>query len=401
MPKYNYITDFYASRKDRLGASEVAACILNPHRPGESLAGYGQTAITIYEEKVGIREREKAGFAAEMGNFLEPKILGKFINDFFNDRYGNFYLRDFYKNYMLCEIECMYDNGIVDCSLFNETGDPFRSNPLKHHTEAIADYAVAHPDMIFDSTNIDVEGKIKHKNITFDFSKPAIIEAKSSQYWSSKRKNDPFAGYDFEVAGWQGIPLKHYIQILTQMTLTEINNGYLALLYNTSEVNYWRIKPHKKWQTKIQQLCWDMRQAIKKRQPPKHLAISASDINALYPEIKEDFEVISGNELKKAIEIAKGYKEAQEQRKEWERKENEYRSAMSIFLKDSGRIDGIIDGRLQEIANWKHTGGGERIMGLNDIKELDMRYYRYLKKNGLIKEAKSGRMPDIKLKEEN
>jgi hypothetical protein len=388
MPNFNYITDFYKSRKDRIGASEVAALVPNPHRPGESFAGYGRTAVTVYEEKVGLREREQAGLAADIGNFYEPRILMEFIRDF----YGCAYSIDinFYKAYQYCEIERLAGNRIVDCSQFNG------SNPFKHHTEAVEDYAVAHPDMLYIPSN--KEGKIKNHNITFDLSKPAIIEAKSAQYWATKRKGDPYSGYDFDATGWQGIPMKHYLQILFQMTLCDIHNAYLALFSNTSQKAYWHIKPNKKWQSKLQQLAWDMRQAIKKRQPPKHLAISSSDINALYPEIKEDFEVIAGDDLDKALEIAKGYDEAQGQRKEWERKEKEYRSAMSIFLKDSGRIDGIIDGRLQEIANWKSTGGGERLMGLKEIKELDKKYYRYLKKNGLIKKAKSSRMPDIKLK---
>ena len=66
MINYQYITDFYKSRGSRIGASDVPALIPHPDRPSESLAGYGQTAVTLYEEKVGLRKREPAGFAAEM-----------------------------------------------------------------------------------------------------------------------------------------------------------------------------------------------------------------------------------------------------------------------------------------------------------------------------------------------
>jgi len=74
----NYITDFQKSRSTKIGSSDVPALIQHPEK-SESLAGYGRTALTVYEEKIGIRERDPVGFPAQMGHVVEPYALQEFI----------------------------------------------------------------------------------------------------------------------------------------------------------------------------------------------------------------------------------------------------------------------------------------------------------------------------------
>ena len=80
MNNFWYISDnFHTARSTRIGASEISSCIPNPEKPGESLAGYGNTAITLWQEKTGRKERDPAGLPAEMGNWNEAKCIELFL----------------------------------------------------------------------------------------------------------------------------------------------------------------------------------------------------------------------------------------------------------------------------------------------------------------------------------
>ena len=69
-----YITNFNKSRKNKIGASEIAILLKHPNKY-ESLAGYGQTPITLWQIKTGLKKKEEAGYEAHVGNILEPLVL--------------------------------------------------------------------------------------------------------------------------------------------------------------------------------------------------------------------------------------------------------------------------------------------------------------------------------------
>ena len=409
MISLQYITDFYKSREGRIGASEIPSIIPHPDFPSRSLAGYDRTAVTLYEEKVGIRKREPSGFAAEMGHFLEPKALFEFINDFAAPMFdAGIPRRDdvriaekFYRGFMLCELERVGKKDL-DCR-------PFNTTPFRHHTEAMTEFGVAHADCVYEAPPMvpEVAKTVKSTahGLTVDFSAPFIVEAKSAQYWSARRREDRFAGYDLTLKEWQGIPLKHYFQLQYQMALYDVPVSFLALIYNTSEKHFWKVKANKKHQAEILELASMMHRCIKHRTPPRELAMNAADIRALYPEIQEDFHEIIGDELNRAVEIVTAYRKAQEQRKAWAEKEDDALDAMAILLRDRRELKGIVNGpdgvgKLSTIARWKDTGGGERIMGLRDMAEADPAAVKYLRKKGLVREAASSKKPEIKLKME-
>jgi len=379
---YKFITDFHKSRKGRIGASEIPQMIPNPEKPSESLAGYGSTAITLYEEKIGLRKRDPAGLPARIGNFIEPAILHEFMYNFWGKKKAD----DFLYRYLLCQVERMKRLDL-NCKAFNPASSPF-----KHHTESITDFGVAHSDCIY-VPGKNAEGKIKQGGITIDLSKPFGIEAKSSRYWGAVK------GYDLDLIGWQGVPWKHFFQIQYQMGLYGYDITYLPLLYNMSEWKVYEVKANKKYITKTMELASDMKRCIDKKQPPKHLAMNAIDIQKLYPEIKEDFREVSGEELAKTIEIAKAYNSASEQEKAWKQKKEDAQNAIAIHLKDTERLKAMINGELIDVAAWRNTGGAERIKALSEIKVDDERVYRYLVKNNMIVRGEKGRKPSIKLKE--
>ena len=84
--------DFTKDRSFRIGASDIAACIPNPEKPTESLAGYGRTAVTVFEEKTGIAPRSFAGLPAEMGHWNEPKATELFMRPLFGPKISNEWL---------------------------------------------------------------------------------------------------------------------------------------------------------------------------------------------------------------------------------------------------------------------------------------------------------------------
>lgn len=396
-----YITDFNKSRGARIGSSDIPALIPHPLRPSESLAGYGQTAITLWEEKTGQRPRTPSGFAAEMGHYIEPKAIREFIRDVSANEpemNGGRVAMEFFRGFMTYEME----NELTETGKKNfspeRAGAIYNSvTAFKHHTEAVTPFGVAHADCVYIPEGNARKVKTQY-DFTVDFTKPFIIEAKSAQYWAARRNDDPYSGYDTSLKEWQGIPLKHYLQIQYQLALYEIDTAYLSLIYNTSEKHYWQIRANKKHQSELVELAEKMKWHIDKRKPPKELAMNADDIRKLYPEIKEDFCEISGDELQKAVEISRTYQKAAEQEKQWKARKEDAENAMAVLLKDNREITGRIGDKVETIARWRQTGGGEYVASIKDMQSADPVAVKYLRKRGLIKEKKKGEKPDIKLK---
>jgi len=381
--RFDYIKDFWKSREGRIGASDIAKMIPNPEKPFESLAGYGHTAVTLYEEKIGLRLPDPYTIPALIGNRTEPTILEIFIKNFFGIKKA----AKFYYSYMLCEVERLTRKNL-DCAQFN-TGTEF-----KHHTEVMNDFAVAHADCVYipyPSAQIP-QSKVKHDGITIDISKPFGIEAKSSRLWGAAKN------YDLDAKGWQGIPWKNYFQIQFQMALYGFEIAYLPLLYNMSEYKVYKVKANKKYMARMMELAHDMKRCIDKEQPPKHLAMNAYDIRKLYPEVKDDFREVSGKELNYAKELSERHIKAKEQIEIWKIELEDVKNSFGILLKDTKQIKGLINDELQTIAAWRKAGGGESI-SVSELKKLKPRTYNNLKKEGLIKEKESTMYPDVRLRE--
>lgn len=372
----NYIQNFDKSRKSLIGSSDVPALIQHPEKP-ESIAGYERTALTVYLEKTGQKERDPAGLPAKLGHALEPYVLQEAISILADDKTAC----DFLRGYMLCELEKDNKNGGYP------NAPAFQNTPWLHHTEAVNDYSVSHADCINQKDGI-------------------LIEAKTASFWASmRRESDPYKGYDPKLKGHQGVPIAHYMQIQHQMLLystvygIQIKKGYIALIAN-SEFNMWEIKPDIKVQERLAELCSRMKQCIDTKTPPRELAMNADDIKYMYPEIKEDFKIISGDELQQAIEYAKMQKEASAQETAWKRKKEDAASALSVMLKDTGVLKGMIDGSMIDIASWQSRTGAERVMSLSEIKKNKEKVYNYLVKNECIMKGEDTRSVKVKYKGE-
>lgn len=369
----NYITNFTKSRSTKIGASDIPTLIQHPEKY-ESLAGYGNTPLTLWQEKTGQKQRDPAGYAAHIGHMLEPIILYEWIKKHADKETAD----KFYKGYLLCELDKTQDG--------YPTAKSTQNTEFLHHTEASNDFAVAHTDMINKSGTV-------------------TVEAKSANYWSSRRNDDPYTGYDFDIEGHQGIPLRNYYQIIFQMAIYnevykfQVNDAYLALLTDTNTYGEWHIKRNVRIEERLLELAYYMNQCINKNIPPKNLAITRKDIEIMYPKINEDFRHVSGDELTVALEAAKKGKEALKQIKAWKQIEEDSKNALAVILKDAKILKGMIDGEIIDIAGWTERKGSERLIAYSEVVK-DKRLYNYMKRNNLITKIEDSRFVSIKFKEE-
>ena len=388
MNTYHYIDrDIHQYRAGRIGASDIPALIPDPDKPNESLAGYGRTAVTVWEEKTGRRQRDPAGLAAEMGHFLEPKTTALFLRDVFGREYANEWLL----SRMQFELLRRSDHTNVQASQYQRA-------PVAHNIEWYDDKFIVHPDAIYQPPPVapDPMEVVAH-GLQINLTKPFLIEAKSARYWSARRRDESqSAGYDMDLRTWQGIPLRHYVQIQFQLAMMDVDTCYLPLLYDTSQFQVWQIAADKSIQGKIIDLAGRLSWHIANDQPPKSMAMNGRDIAALYPTIDEDFVYLAGDEAEAVTDACRAYRKATAQEKVWKAKKSEAQDAIAVHLKDRGELRNADGGVL---ARWQERKGSERVTALGKIRTDDPVSYRYLKRKKLIEQSSGSRSPAVVWKE--
>lgn len=389
---------FKDTRSARVGASDCPALFPNPEKPTESLAGYDQTALTLYHKKTGEKPPYIPSLAAEMGHFLENKALELFIRQFF----GKELATEFIEKKIVYEMRSR-----VLSPTRIENPEDYQVGLLRHNTEYYHDGMIVHPDLIYlgDPDIPDEEKKITVNGITVDKSKPFYVEAKSARKEATKRRENTFVkGYDFDVTNWQGIPLKHYVQMQYQSALLEIDTGYLPLLHNTSEFQVWKVDRDKKWQKQIINTVGKMLKYIDMRKPPKEMAICLADIVSLYPTLKNDFITVSGDKAEKIKSICAEAEKADKQIKNWQDVKKDCTDALAVHMKD---FDCIMDGS-DVLVKWRKLSGREsiglpkeitgKLSFLKWLKLNDKTGYNYIVRKGWLKVGKDSRSVDIKYK---
>ncbi len=145
--------DFHASRSGRIGSSDTPALISDPENPVESLAGYGRTSLTVYQEKRGEIEREPAGLPAEIGHYDENKTLELMIRPILGYETAlRFRLKkeQFEADTEIARIE---KKPLPSARDYQLPGCPFL-----HSTEFYNDEVIAHPDCLYVG-NPELSGK--------------------------------------------------------------------------------------------------------------------------------------------------------------------------------------------------------------------------------------------------
>jgi hypothetical protein len=400
MTPYWYIqNDFLEKRSRRVGASDVSALIPNPEKPNESLAGYERTAVTVWEEKTGRRALSSVGLPAEMGHWNEVKAIELFIRDI-DAPMSREYALERLRYEMLLEQDP------------RRRPSAYQSTPFKHNTQWYNDDFIVHPDGVYEGGALEPCGKayplmrpasiIAH-GYSIDLFNPFLIEAKTASYWSAKRlRGSLVSGYDFDLRTWQGIPLKHFVQIQFQLACLDAEVCYLPLLYDASSFHVWEIRRDRKTGDSIIDLAGRMAWHIKHDEPPKEMAMNAMDISALYPTLTDDFRMLPEDATDAAIEAARKYRRAKAQEKAWKQKADDASDALACYLKDTKEIRVLRDGEIVPIAKWIEKKGGERVIGLKDIEALTdgEKLCDTLRDAGAIKTGEASRCVGVMLKDD-
>jgi len=395
---YWYIqNDFIEKRSRRVGASDVAALIPNPERPNESLSGYERTAVTVWEEKTGRRAPSSVGLPAEMGHWNEVKAIELFIRDI-DAPMSREYALERLRYEMLLEQDP------------RRRPRSYQSTPFKHNAQWYNDDFIVHPDGVYEPSGsgikweaFDEAGILKAHGYAVDLSAPFLIEAKTASYWSAKRRNGSLvSGYDFDLRTWQGIPLKHFVQIQFQLACLDVEVCYLPLLYDSASFHVWEIRRDRKTGDSLIDLAGRMAWHIKHDEPPKEMAMNAVDIAALYPTLTDDFRMLPEDATDAAIDAARKYRRAKAQEKAWKQKAEDASDALACYLKDTKEIRVLRDGEIVPIAKWIEKKGSERIMGLKEIKALTDgdKLCDTLRDAGAIKTSEASRYVGVMLKDD-
>jgi predicted phage-related endonuclease len=381
--------DITKHRSTRVGASEIACLLPNPEKPNESLDGY-RTAVDLFNEKTGRKKREPAGLAAEMGHLLEPAAVELFMRELFGIEAST----EWFIRRMQYEI-------LLRKARMTGTGWPraetYQVEPIAHSIEYYTDQFIVHPDGIYKPGTMEhtlggmlpATTKAAH-GLTFDLSRPFLLEAKSARYWSALRPPESMVtGYNMELRTWQGIPLKHYVQIQFQLAILEVDVCYLPLLFDTSEFQVWEIRADRAVQNKLIDLAGRMAWHVQHDTPPKELAMNADDIIALYPTVAGDFVYVSGDEAAAVREACGALAKAKKQEALWKGRAREASDTLAVHLKDRKEL------RDSEtvLARWIEREGSDRVKALGKIEKENPVEYRYLRRKGLIETGDGTRYP--------
>ena len=406
MTPYWYIrNNFSQARSKRVGASEISAAIPDPEHPGQSLAGYDRTALTVWQEKTGRKERDIAGLPAEMGHWNEVKAIELFIRGINPDM-----AREYRRSRL--EYERLSEQ-------FPDTrAEDYQTTPFRHNAQWYNDDFIVHPDGIWESNFqwVSTDGScvigppshqqpIKAHGYTIDLSRPFLIEAKNHGYFATKRKNGSVVnGYDFNLTGWQGVPLREYVQCQFQMACLDVDVDYLPLITDAAfgTFHVWEIKRDRKTGDRLIDLAAKLAYYIHKDIEPKELAMNAADIATMYPTMAEDFAILSGDEANAITAAASTYREGDELERIGKQKKKDATDALAVYPKDTKELRVERDGSIIPVAAWIEKKGAERIIGLKDIRARDdgATIEKYLTRKGLVKEGEGSRYVSVKWKED-
>ena len=130
--------------------------------------------------------------------------------------------------------------------------------------------------------------------------------------------------------------------------------------------------------------------------------MNADDIVAMYPEIKEDFSILSGPEADALVRAAADYNDAAEAEKAAAAAKKDASDAIAVYLKDTKELRVNRDGMIVPIASWTEKKGAEGIIGLKEIRTMTggATIEKYLSRKGLIREGKGSRYVNVKWRED-
>lgn len=278
------IEDFHKTRATGVGSSDIPTLALLNKR-------YGQTPLTLWEEKTGRRAPWKGNSRTYWGRMLEGLVLREYIAE-----HGLGNPHGFYLAYLAGKFKAR--RNVVVFSEFRHPEYPF---------------ALSHPDIVL----LDGEGHIQ--------------EAKTAGFFAAKRNDDPDYGYSQDDTSKNGIPAGVFLQVQWQMFSAGIPTGGVSLLADTANYReYGPIKSDPRAQEKCLALAERFWWHVEKDTPPK--PETWGDVELMYPQIAETTAMIGGEYEMQARAMLGEYADIGRAIKRLEARKEDIKDAFGLWL---------------------------------------------------------------------
>jgi hypothetical protein len=333
MNSYTYLKDkdFSQGRK-YIGASDIPCLALLTKK-------YGQTPLTLWEEKTGRRESFEGNQRTWAGKQLEPVILAWGLDKLKHEPPWES-TEDI--------IKMLMNNKFPDLKRFTESIHPGHS------------YLCAHADLI-------------------ETDQPFIMEAKSTGFFSGIRREGSDFGYDLQDDSPKGIPAAVYLQIQAQMLCYDIPAAYVSVMIDTGLHHlFGPYKAHKKTQENILALAERFWWHVEHDQPPK--PETWEDVQSINPVIDvENKTVVGGTELDAILEMKSRAESLRKRKKEIDAELDDLKNAVGLVLDKNKYLESALGDKLATCWDVEREN-----VSLKEIRENHKRTYSALVKKGLI-----------------
>ncbi len=267
MNPYTRIRDFHATRAKGVGASDIPTLALLNLR-------YGQTPYMLWRVKTGREPPWEGNEKTWWGHQHENTVLYRWVRDAFDEETALRFLGG--------KIRGRSTGALKVLTEF-------------HHPQYR--FALAHPDLLVDTEE------------------PVIVQAKSSGYFSAKRREDADYGYDPEDRSQNGIPAATFLQEQWELFCAGIGApAWVALLADTNNyAAYGPIVADPRTQEKCLALAERFIWHVRNDQEPK--PETWADVQAMFPRPQQTTAMVSGEaeiaarrmcERKERIDAAQG-----------------------------------------------------------------------------------------------
>lgn len=362
--RYRRIGDFHSARAKGVGSSDIPTLALLNKR-------YGETPLTLWQEKTGRAPRSEAGPRAYWGKVLEGVILAEWVRR----HYG--------------------DEAAVEYARYKARGLSY--GPYKTNTECVhpeRSYCLAHADLVVEGlkeTGPRVLGGVSDY-IAVDVP-PLIVEAKSCGLMSGLRREDGDYGYSRKDSSLGGIPMGVFLQVQWQMLCYDIPEAHVAVLIDTGDYREYSGRADPRTQEKLLALAERFWRCVETDTPPK--PETWADVQLLWPDTEDASSMVGGETEMKAREMVERYHRLSESAKSIEDERQEIKDALGILMGEN-KILTTAEG-IRLASSW--TVASEYASPAK-IKEKLPDVYERLASEGLITKSERRDLRPAKLKEE-
>jgi predicted phage-related endonuclease len=338
----NYINHdtFIQDRINYIGASDIP--ILCP----ELVHNNSITPLELYYEKRGEQERE-----------ITPELQQLFDA---GHEQENITLYNFLKT---------HDPDLADKARLKHLQKKNLSKKGNIHifTEFIDGVMMAHPDLIWNNTNVEMKF-IKHKGDEWNF------------YY--KKVGDKYGGAD-------DIPFKYFLQCQFQMMLTGCKETILCANYHGAEHYYFRFKAMKEFFYPLKNKAITFMQRVKEGTPV--LPETLSDAKKLWPKKNKKAITLPNDsdeekEFLLMVQMQKDRKKTLKKRiKNYEAEIDKMNATVSALLIDNNVLYAPDGTQLAKVSEYSYP----KVKSLSELKKTDIKKYnrfmKYVEKNEMLK----------------